>query len=827
MELLAPAGNWDSFMAALKNGADAVYLGGKRYSARQSAENFDDEQMREAVDYAHLRRKKVYVTVNTLVDNKEFAEALDYLYLLQQIGVDAIIIQDMGLMDAARKVLPELRLHASTQMNVHNQDGAAFLRDQGIKRIVLARELSMTEIRAISSETAGVELEVFVHGAICFSFSGQCLFSSLVGGRSGNRGRCSQPCRMSYQLFSRQDKQPLELPEQGRYLLSPADLCLIEYLPELRQAGVSSLKIEGRMKRAEYVAVVTGAYRQALDRLKEESEFRPEPDIKDNLLKVFNRHFSTGYFIPDNQHFLSTNRPNNRGVNIGRVVDQDRDMLVRIKLTDTVGVGDGLVIWVGQGKAPATVIREMQVNGYKAAEARAGDIISVKIEGRVFPHDRVFKTHDEQLLSQARESIRDKADSRLPVDCEIHMIVGKPMQLALKDESGIRIEVQSQQVVQAAQQHPLDENTLREKLGRMGNTAFELRTLKITGDTNTMLPFSEINDTRRRGIDLLGARIIEGNQAAFRDEHSYRDAQKQYLTPAGSGELVAAPYLSVAVSSMEQVEIALQNGIDRVYLGIEGLGTKSYPKKTQLRELLEGSRGQAEKIIPVLPRIHKPNEPHEYRDLVEDFKHLMVASWADLEWGIRNGFRLHTDYNLNIYNRYALNLLVKMGAVGVCLSPELNFEQLHRFGKFDKVELLVHGELILMLSQHCMLGSVVNGTKKKCSSPCLRHSYYIQDDKAYQFPLATDADCRFYVFNSRSLCMLEDLPKILKLGPAGIRIEARRLNNVQLRTTIRIYREAVNELQKGLQPDWRAYQQELSATSPSAFTKGHYYRGVL
>jgi len=827
MELLAPAGNWDSFMAALKNGADAVYLGGKRYSARQSAENFDDEQMREAVVYAHLRKKKIYVTVNTLIDNQEFGAALDYLYLLQQIGVDAIIIQDMGLMNVARKVLPDLRLHASTQMNLHNQDGVAFLRDQGVKRIVLARELSMAEITAITKEAAGVELEVFVHGAICFSFSGQCLFSSMVGGRSGNRGRCSQPCRLPYHLFSRPDKQPLKLPEQGRYLLSPADLCLIEYLPELQRAGVTSLKIEGRMKRAEYVAVVTGAYRQALDCLEKDSEYKINSDVKDKLLKVFNRHFSTGYFIPDRQQFLSTTRPNNRGVNIGRVLNQERDMLVQIKLTDTVGVGDGLAIWVGQGKSPTCVIREMMLNGHKVEEARAGDIISVKIEGRVFPHDRVFKTHDEQLLSQARESIRDKADSRLPVDCEIHMIAGRPMQLALTDESGIRVEVQSTQIVQVAQQHPLDENTLREKLGRMGNTAFELRRLKISGDPNTMLPYSEINDVRRRAIDLLNARILQGRKTEIKDDFSYRDARKQYLSFTESGRRDVTPLLSVAVSSGEQTEIALQCGADRVYIGIEGLGTRNYPNKKHLKELLTMGGKNVDAIVPLLPRIHKPDDNYMYRDLVGDFRRLMIASWADLKWGLTNGFELQTDYNLNIYNRYALDLLVKMGVGGVCLSPELNFEQLHSFANFDKVELLVHGELILMLSQHCMLGSAVNGKQEKCSSPCVGHNYCLQDDKAYQFPLATDADCRFYVFNSRSLCMLEDLPKILKLCPAGIRIEARRLTNEQLRTTVKIYRQAFNELQKGLQPDWRAYQQELSAVSPSTFTKGHYYRGVL
>jgi putative protease len=243
MELLAPAGSWEAFLAAIKNGADAVYLGGKDYSARQSAANFDDGELVKAVKYAHLRGKKIYVTVNTLIDAGEFEDALDYLNRIHQFGVDGVIIQDVGLMNAARQLLPQLRLHASTQMTIHNSAGVEFMRGQGIQRVVLARELSLAEITAISKTVKGVELEVFVHGALCYSYSGQCLFSSMVGGRSGNRGRCAQPCRLPYQLLA--DGKEVNLSAQGQYLLSPADLCLVEYLPELYHAGVNSLKIEG------------------------------------------------------------------------------------------------------------------------------------------------------------------------------------------------------------------------------------------------------------------------------------------------------------------------------------------------------------------------------------------------------------------------------------------------------------------------------------------------------------------------------------------------------------------------------------------------------
>jgi putative protease len=826
MELLAPAGNWDSFIAAMKNGADAVYLGGQQYSARQSAQNFEDKQVQEAVVYAHLRDKKVYVTVNTLIDNGEFAEVLDYLYKLQEIGVDAIIMQDMGLLDATRKVLPDLRLHASTQMTVHNRDGVLLLRDMDVKRVVLARELSLPEITAIASEAAGVELEVFVHGALCYSYSGQCLFSSMIGGRSGNRGRCAQPCRLAYELYTRNDKNRVKLPDQGRYLLSPADLCLIEYLPELKSAGVTSLKIEGRMKRAEYVAVVTRAYRQTLDILEENSEFRPGPEVKEKLLKIFNRNFSRGYFIPDSTNFLSSRRPNNRGVYVGRVVEQNQNMFTRIKLSDKVSIGDGLVVWVGQGLAPAFVIKEMYVDGNRVLEASPGDIISLQIEGRVFPSDRVFKTHDERLLAEALESIREEKGSKIPVDAEVSLVLGQPMQMALVYEKGLRVEMQTQNPAQQAKGHPLDEEILRAKIGRLGNTPFELRELKISGDLNLMVPLSEINEARRKAADLLIQKLLLSKQAKHIKGHDYWTGKSDYLGKISIGVCAQASLLSVTVSNSEQVDIALQNGADRVYLGMDGLGTHKHLSLAQIRDLLSGEI--TGRIIPLLPRIHKPNEQNVYRQIADKgFSSLMIASWADLKWGLHTGLTLLTDYSLNVFNSYSMGFLLQQGVSGICLSPELSFDRLQTFTDFSNVELLIHGELMLMESQHCMLGSVLGGGREKCLAPCARNSYYLQDDKGYEFPVETDADCRFYVFNSRTLCMMPDLPRIIALKPASIRIEGRRFTDEQLACTVKLYRQALNELQKGTKPDLGAYQQDLAAVTPSSFTKGHYYRGVL
>ncbi|NLV22086.1 MAG: U32 family peptidase [Syntrophomonadaceae bacterium] len=826
MELLAPAGNWEAFLAAMKNGADAVYMGGKNYSARQSAENFDLEQIGRAVEYAHVRAKKVYMTVNTLIDNDEFTGALDYLYNLSELQVDAVIVQDIGLAAACRKLLPELRLHASTQMTIHNSDGAALIRDLGFKRIVLARELSVDDIHSICHEVDRMEFEVFVHGAICYCYSGQCLFSSMVGGRSGNRGRCAQPCRMAYQLQSRSGKFDPDPEQAGRYLLSPADLCLIDYLPELRASGVSSLKIEGRMKRPEYVAVVTRAYREALD-LMESCGERPLPEVKDKLLKIFNRRFSRGYFIPAPAEFLSTRRPNNRGVFVGRVLEQDYKLQTKIKLSERVQNGDGLVVWVNKGKNPVVLVKDMDINGRQQDVAQPGDVIKILLENRVSPGDRVFKTHDEQILQEAQQSIRDEELGRLPVDAEVYLQLGQPLRLILRDEQGNTAEAFSQASAQQARNQALDGTVLRDKLGRMGNTPFVLRDLTIGGEAALMLPFSEINEVRRQAVEKLIAQRLSALTTPTAGRKVYEQRRRVLIKSIDKNRNYNLPLLNVAVSSLEQAETALHNGADQVLLGLEGLVSGRRPTPKQIMDWMALHPQAADRVIPVLPRIHLSGDAYDYRKITPSgCKKLMVSNWGDLRWGLHQDAEILTDYSLNIFNHYAQQYLQEVGAISMCLSPELNFKQLQSWPDFAKVELLVHGQLQLMESQHCMLCTVLGEEPGHCQAPCRRDRFYLQDEKQYKFPVATDADCRFYVFNSRTLCMLEDLKRLVGLGPLALRIEGRLMDKAELAATVKLYRQALDQLAKGTQPDWEDLARQLPRAEQE-FTKGHYYRGVL
>lgn len=827
MELLAPAGSWTAFLAAIKNGADAVYIGGKNFSARQYAENFDIKQIDRAVEYAHLRGKKVYVAVNTLVDNSEFSAVLDYIWELYECNTDGIIVQDLGLLNAVRRIIPMIRVHASTQMTVHNAEGVQFLKELGATRVILSREMSLDELRIIRHEAEDVEIEVFVHGALCFSYSGQCLFSSIVGGRSGNRGRCAQPCRLAYDLHASKRKPRLKTPGKGRYLLSPADLCLVDYLLEMKKIGIASLKIEGRVKRPEYVAVVTRVYREVLDMIQSNPDYKVPEELKKDLLKVFNRNFTSGHFTGNRTGFLSTKRPNNRGIYVGRVADQDKDFNTSIRLSDTVNIGDGLEIWVSKGKTPAFIVKEMQVSGKPAASAQSGDIVNMRVNSRVSPGDRVFKTHDDALLSEAARSYQE--ENKITVDAEVYLHLGEPLWLVLSDEQGNRVDAFSRSNAQVADRHPLDQSVLTEKIGRLGNSPFRLRKCTVYSDGNLMIPFSEINDTRRRAVEELIQLKTEGYRRAPADKGTYQSLKEKYLSSAGSEKSEAQiPVLSIAVSGVKEACSAVEAGADRVYIALEGIGRQQKIGLNELRELIAWAVERRSEIVPALPRIQKPGNIKDWENLLDTgCMTVMAGNLGALKWCIDKKINTIADYSLNIFNSYSFRYLLELGVQGSCLSPELNFLQLHEFEDIEKAEIIVHGEIILMVSEYCMLSDVLGRAGEKCPGYCRQDDYYIQDEKGYKFPLATDAYCRFYIFNSRTLCLIDDLDQVLSLGLGSIRIESRRSSCQQIESTVTMYRKALDELARGKKVDLGWYKEQLACVSSSPFTKCHYYRGVL
>jgi putative protease len=825
LELLAPAGSWLALAAAIENGADAVYLGGPAFNARHSAENFTVDMIKKAVEYAHLRDVKLYVTVNTLLHSHEINPVLDYVFELYNLDVDAVILQDLGLLNLLRELLPDLTIHASTQMTVHNIDGVELLAQQGVKRVVLARELALEEIDTIVKNVS-IELEMFVHGALCYSYSGQCLFSSLVGGRSGNRGRCAQPCRLPYSLYSERRGQYVR---EGKYLLSPSDLALIDYLPALNDIGVKSLKIEGRMKRPEYVAVVTRSYRQILDHISNHSRQSDSEVLKQEMAAIFNRNFTPGYLDSRVLRRLSIQRPNNRGVYIGKVVSRNSDGRTTIHLHKPLSIGDGVEIWVPQGKSPAFTVERMEVNGRTANSTVSGDLVVLQVDEKVGDHDQVFKTHDDSLLRSVQSSFESFEYPQIPVDVHVYLTKDKPMRVVYRTDHGHEATAQTVSPAESAQQRPLDETTLADKLGRLGNTPYTLRSLTMLGEDSLIVPFSEINQVRRDAVKQLNESIIVRNPHQI-GAAQFHAQKKDYLATAlikQSKDRNRVPQLRVMVSSIEAARQAVAAGADRVYLTLEGLGTHKRPCPDEIRELEQQGSRQGCEIVPALSRILKPGDQFDYTRLIEESgcSQVMAGDLGGINWCRSSGLEFWADYSLNILNPITLKQLKVWGAKGGCASPELKLSQLRQFPDLSAVELLVYGEILLMVSQTCVLYEVLE-KKTECSHWCLRDQYYLKDDKGYTFPVLSDADCRFYIFNSRTLSMIDDLSKLAALAPGAFRLEMRRASAGQVSQVVSIFKKALENIAADQKESNEELRAQLEQCSPSPFTKCHYYRGV-
>ena len=480
-ELLAPVGSKEALIAAIENGADAVYFGGTLFSARQFAYNFTNEELEWAIDYAHIRGVRAYVTMNTLVKDTELEKAGEYLQFLCNAGADAVIVQDIGILRLLREQLPALPVHASTQMTIHNIEGVKFLQDMGVKRVVLAREMSLDEISRIKSQTS-IEIETFIHGALCFSYSGQCLLSSMIGGRSGNRGYCAQPCRKKYRIG-----------EIEGYLLSPKDLNMSEHIGALLDAGIDSFKIEGRMKRPEYVAGVVRVYRKLIDRyLAAPADFRVTKDEKHTLLQLFNREFTTGYFFgnPGSQ-LMSRKYPHNRGTMLGKTVDYDsRTKLVSIDLKAQLRIGDG--IGIGNRETGITV-RNIYIGNKIATEAVPGSTVKIPLDIEVSEDEVVFKTYDSKLMA----SLEIGNARKIPIKMSFKARIGEPLGLLIDDgENKVSM---SGDIVNPAKTTPVSKSSIAEQLIKLGGTIFEAKEVDFELDKNIFIPVSELNSDPQAG----------------------------------------------------------------------------------------------------------------------------------------------------------------------------------------------------------------------------------------------------------------------------------------------------------------------------------------
>ena len=834
MEILAPAGSREAFLAAVNSGADAVYLAAKSFGARAYANNFELDELANLLRWAHLRGVAVYLAMNTLLTDEELPEALALAVQLHNLGADALIVQDWGFASQLRRLYPEITLNASTQMTLHNLAAVRQAETVGFARVILAREVSLADITAIC-EQSETEIEVFGHGALCICFSGQCLFSSLVGGRSGNRGRCAQPCRLKYQLY----QKPGRPVGTAGHLLSPKDLNAIELLPELAAAGVRSLKIEGRMKRPEYVAAVTAAYAAAK---------QGKPYAAQALRQAFNRDFTQAYLTEQpGRDLMSYERPNNRGVKLGRLEQVTPDALV-VKLEAPLHIGDGLEIWVSRGGRQGFVVQELKELGQGRVRLPLRGLQGALQLQNLAVGDRVFKTADSEL--QAAGEAAAVAYDSLPLQLHfVGLLDDKPILQAVytaPDGEKTEVSVSADYQIPLAEKRPANLALLQKQLGRLGGSGWYLAELSASMDEGIMLPASVLNQLRRDAVQALEAEML----AKWRQQNKWQPVQAAEKMLESSVELqpkpqsfnqpakVSRPQLAVLVDSLAAAEAAVDAGADLLYWrGWQQRPSDKQPTAQELKKLADlGAFG-------VLPTIALQAELPLWRK--------RLAAWwqAGIVGVLLNNLwsfellaempdwrpQLVADFGLNTFNAASLKAWLGKGASRVAISRELNGKQIaqlcQRLGKLAKpaVEVQVFGNLEMMNSRHCPLGAIGGGrtAEQPCNSFCRQGEFYLQDEKGFRFPVCGDEFCRSHIYNGYQLCLVEELPQLLLCsGLAVLRLDLQYYAAENVGQICQIWRKALSLAEAGKEAGLPNLKQQLAECTAAKFTKGHFFRGV-
>lgn len=818
-EILAPAGDWECVRAAVENGADAVYFGLERFNARMRAKNFTQADLPELMAFLHTRGVRGYVTFNTLVFSNELADAEHYLRSIIAAGVDAAIVQDVGICRMIRALSPDFPIHCSTQMTITSDGGVRFARDLGAQLVVLARENTLEEIAAIQRSQAetgfAMPLEVFVHGALCVAFSGQCLTSESLGGRSANRGECAQACRLPYELVS--DGQSVPLGDR-RYLLSPQDLAGVEVLPELLRVGVCSLKIEGRLKAPEYVASITRVYRQALDRAVSELTGEPVPPFDPSAARYelemsFSRGLYTGWFKGiDNQELAHARFGTKRGVFVGTVRQVAGESVV-VDVASSVKPGDGVVFDAGRPDAKEEGGRIYQAdkidrNGI-ALRFGTGDLDL----RRVRPGQRVWKTNDPALDRAVRATFEgDQIRFQRPVDFEVHGRPGGELTVLADDRCGHVVRAVSSARLEVATKQPLTPQRLEEQFGRLGGTAYKLGRMVSRLEGDAIVPLSELNRLRRDLVQQLDAARSRPQRWSLREEAlsapSFAAADS---LPAKSGEVIAV------LRRREQLPAAWAAGIRTLYCEFEN--PKHYRDAVADFRGLAGAATDAS-IWVAAPRIFKPGEEWILKQvrsseadgyLIRNYDHLAFFA----------GERKRGDFSLNVANPWTAEYYLEhYGLERVTASYDLNIHELEallRGVPGERLDITVHQRMPMFHMNHCVFCAFMSSGKDyhDCGRPCEKHRVALRDRVGAELPLQADAGCRNTVYNNRAQTGAEYVERLQELGARSFRVEFVGEEPADVERTLRRYRDLLSGALSGAEL-WK----ELKLINQLGVTRG-------
>jgi len=831
-ELLAPAGDWDALRAAVANGADAVYFGLPDFNARHRATNFTFEELPEVMGYLHDHNVRGYVTFNTLIFTAELPAAVEALGAMAAAGVDAVIVQDLGIAALVRSVAPGLPVHGSTQMTLTEPRGIEFARSLGVERVILARELSVEDIRQIAAATA-MPVEVFVHGALCVAYSGQCLTSEALGGRSANRGQCAQACRLPYELIV--DGQPRDFGDRA-YLLSPQDLAAPDLIAPLLAAGVVSFKIEGRLKSAHYVAATSQTYRAALDAALAQRPFVLSRAAELDLQQSFSRGFTRGFLGGlDHQSLVPARFPKARGVRIGIVTRAEFSAVV-IELDPEheptiLKPGDGIVFDEGHPEQDEQggrlfAVEALPVTGAAAGKARR-QLKLVFGPGAINPAAivkgaLVWRTDDPAMRKRLEQSFsRDAVVHRQDLNWELAGEIGGPLTLTGRDvQRNHAISAEWPGPLQVALKHPISAEMLTEQLGRLGDTPFVLGTITNRLPGNAMLPKSVLNELRRTvALDLILARERKGRKA-FQPEALPAELARIGGQPRAAPP--ALPQLSVMVRNEEQFHAVLDwtpppgaAEIEAVYCDFEDV--------RRYRAMVPLARDAGREIGLATLRIVKPGEEGLLSIIGRaEPDRLLVRNLCGLAY-YREQFPalpLYGDYSLNIANPLTAALLHEAGITRMVPSFDLTWEQMAALvaaadpGWFEPV---LHQHMPMFHMEHCVFAAMLSTGKdwRDCGRPCDRHTVELRDRVGADLPLVADTGCRNTVFNSVPQSGVEYAPRMLKSGLRWFRVDLLRENAAQSVELLDLYARAL----VGIQPARSTFRQ-LAVLNQLGVTRG-------